>query len=215
MGYINFLSGLFEEGRGAVSKFAPLPDEAVRSGDEFIAKYELVYRSSLPGDAPRFVAPAARWAAISFFRACQFAVYREVAEPSLKQEFDTPFSATGSPDVHYSVDMIFRYLPDLNRFAGSAAEHDPLLGYLNQWAMAWPLSSVGMDGIGEVKIDGFAECPSLMQLYADRVIVTGDESRLMDPRVREVVQMALGMFPSLDERIGEAMKKYAIEEIAP
>jgi len=212
MRYVDFLSCLFEDGRITVPEVSPLTDEVVRTGDALIAEYERVYRTEMPSEAPRLVRPAARWAGTRFFRACQAAVYRDVSEETLKEELGEPFGEPAVPDVHYSVDLVFRYLPDFSKFASSAAEHDPLLEYLHQWAKAWPLSSVGMSGIGEVAIDGFAASASLMQLYVDRVIATCDESRLSDIRVRDVVRATLGMFGGLNERISTALEEYDSQE---
>ena len=101
--------------------------------------------------------------------------------------------------------MVFRYLPDLTRFARSAAEADPLVEHLRRWARKWPLSSVGMPGVEEVSVDGFADSPGLMRLYADRVIATGDTSRLNDPRACQAVSSALGMYEALGGRVAAAL----------
>jgi hypothetical protein len=208
MGHCQFLRDLFEDGRVTVPDYAPLADEVVRAGDELIAKYEQVYRLEMPGTAPRFVVAAGCWAGTQFFHACQFAVYRDVGAETLNDELNMPFGEPFSGDVHYSVDLVFRYLPELAKFAVSAAEHDPLLGHLDRWATEWPLSSVGMSGIEDVAIDGFVDNSSLMQLYADRIIATGDMSRLRCDAVRQVMRRALGMYPELDRGISTALSEH-------
>ncbi len=207
MGYCQFITDLFEDGRVTVPEVSPLTDEEVSAGDEVIAEYERVCRMELPGTAPQFVEAAGRWAGTRLFRACQFAVYRDFGEETLKEELEVPYSETNSPNVHYTVDLVFRYLPDLAKFAGSAAEQDPLLGHLYRWAQEWPLSSVGMSGVDEVMIDGFADNSSLMLLYADRIIATGDKTRLSCAAVRHVVQRALGMFSDLAQGITVALSE--------
>jgi hypothetical protein len=213
MGYVNFISGLLADGRVTVPPYAPLVDNEIGAGDRLIEEFESVYRLSMPLAAPRLVASAARWGAVQFFRGCQFAVYRDCGAELLSQELGAQYSGPVTPDTHYSVDLFFRFLPDLGRFAGSASAHDPLLDYLFRWGRDWPLSSVGMSGIGETSVAGFAENASLLQLYVDRVLAEGDESRLADRRVREGVHNSLGMFADLHPEISRALKKYARQEV--
>ena len=131
---------------------------------------------------------------------------------ALEEELnDLPLSVA-SPETHYSVDLVFHYLPDLMRFARSAAAADPLVEHLRRWARKWPLSSVGIEGVDDVSIDGFADSPGLMRLYADRVIAAGDTSRLSDPRVRQAVGGALGMYEDLGGRMAAALSSYQSKE---
>jgi len=110
------------------------------------------------------------------------------------------------------VDLTFRYLPDLAKLARSASERDPLLAHIVRWAVDWPLSSVGMVGIGPVQIDNLAKDRCLLKLYVDRVIARGDKSRLCDPRVREAAQQAIGLFPELAANMASACAGDAIPE---
>ena len=215
MGYCEFLTGLFEDGRVTVPEVSPLMDEELRAGDDVIAEYERVHRLEMPGAAPQFIAPAGRWAGTRFFRACQFTVYRDVGEETLNKELAIEYREPISPDVHYSVDVIFRYLPDITRFAVSAAEKDPLVAHLYRWARQWPLSSVGMSGIDNVDIVSFADNSSLLRLYADRIICSGDKSRLSHEVVRGVVRSALGIYPDLAQGIAAALSEYDDEEVTP
>lgn len=212
MGYREFLTGLFEDGRVTVPEVAPLLDEEVRAGDDVIAEYERVYRVEMPGTPLQFSAAAARWAGTRFFRACQFAVYRDVGEEAINEELGIPYGEPVSPNIHYSVDLVFRYLPDITKFAGSAAEQDPLLDHLYGWARQWPLSSVGMSEIDKVEIDCFADDASLLRLYVDRVIATRDETRLSHDRVRQMVQGSLGLFPELAQEIASTLSEYDVQD---
>jgi hypothetical protein len=103
----------------------------------------------------------------------------------------------GSPSyqaasLHYSVDLIFRFLPDLMRLARSDAENDPLLAYLRQWAVAWPLSSVGIPDVTPASIEPIVNHRCLMNMYRDRIIARKDRSRRGDPRIEEAVAQAVG-----------------------
>ena len=72
-----------------------------------------------------------------------------------------------------------------------------------------------MSEIGEVRVDDIADHPALLQLYGDRVVATGDVSRLADARVRDAVQANLGMYPQLAPKIDAALKEYDVEETTP
>lgn len=201
MAFVDFLCSLFEDGRVTVPNFDELSDEVLRSGDGVIARYEAIHRVEMPGDAPPLVDTAARWAAVRFYRACQFAVNRDADEDLLNEELGVPLNDQRTPSVHYSVDLLLQYLPDLFALARSAAEHDPLVAHLQQWAREWPLSSVGMAAVDNISIEPILADASLTQLYLDRVIAKGDESRLTNLRIRKGVQASVGMHTRLAKRL--------------
>lgn len=207
MGYPQFLENLFEDGRVVVSEIRPISAEELREGDEILAGFDCRNRLELPAPVPQFQKAAGRWAAEKFFLACQFAVYRDEPAETVDEKLSGSLKGPIASEDHYSVDLVFRYLPDLMRFAASAAEEDPLVGHLRGWAQEWPLSSVGMPEVKDVAIEGFATHPSLLQLYADRIIATGDTSRLSDLRAREAVQASLGLYPDLAPTINAALKQ--------
>lgn len=202
-----FLEQLFEESRVTVSSPEPLSADETRAADATLAALEAVYRLDLPGEAPPLVPAAARWAATSLFQACQFVAFRNAGEEMIAAALGTPKpteaaihaqkNGLGGPScnaaaLHYSVDLTFRFLPDLTRLARSDAENDPLLGYLRQWASDWPLSSVGLADVTPSSIEPIANHPCLLGMYCDRIIARKDRSRLGDPRVNEAVQQAVG-----------------------
>ena len=215
MGYCRFLENLLEDGRVTVSEIAPISAEELEVGDEILRRFEGEYRLELPGTVPELQVAASRWAAVNVFRTCQFAVFRDEPVEAIDKELSHSIDNPITPEVHYSVDVVFRYLPDLMQFASSATDNDPLIGHLQRWACEWPLSSVGMSEIGEVRVDDIADHPALLQLYGDRVVATGDVSRLADARVRDAVQANLGMYPQLAPKIDAALKEYDVEETTP
>jgi len=209
MAYYKFLKDLLADGRVTVPEFSPLEDHDVAAGDQVIAEYERQNRLEMPGSAPRFVAATSRWAGIRFFRACQFVVHRDIGVETLIEELSVPYGEPVSPDVHYSVDLIFRFLPDVAKLTSGIAENDPLLDHLEGWARQWPLSSVGMPGVDDAQIRGFEDNASLMRLYADRIIARNDKLRLSHKGARHAVRAALGMFPDdLAAGISDALLQY-------
>lgn len=217
--YPEFLTSLFEQGRACVGRLAPIDADQIAAANQVLCRYEAIDRMQAPGEAPAFILPAASWAAQQFYRACQLAVFRQHNDEDVRRELDHPFAGAHDAAAHYSVDLVFRYLPDLFRLASINAEHDPLLEILRGWAREWPLSSVGLvdraasgaDRTLDVAV--ILEDPCLRILYADRVVLTGDASRLADPRVAEQVRAALGIHPALAAAIHPSLRKQlAIEK---
>ena len=136
-----------------------------------------------------------------FYRACQFVAFRDADEEVIAKTLTMACPEGEPPAVHYSVDLTFRFLPSLVKLAQSAAQDDPLLMHFDRWAMAWPLSSVGMTVPGPVQISPWTHDPCLLGLYVDRVIARGDATRLGDPIVREAVQQAIGPFSELAPKL--------------
>ncbi len=202
MMYPEFLETLFEDGRLSVAPPETLAEDELAAGDVVLARFEQLGRLEMPGEPPQFAPQAGRWAAVGFYRACQFAVYRDVEAASVAAALGQTYAGAMSPAVHYSVDLTMRYLPDLLRFAASAAEDDPLVAQLRRWACAWPLSSVGIAELDTVSIAGFSDDAGLLLLYADRVLAAADRSRMGDPLVQAAVSKALGKYPELGGPLG-------------
>lgn len=198
----DLLSELFEHGRVGVSQPGELGEDELLRADALLAEQELYVRRDFPGAAPLWSPPAARWAAVMFYRACQLAVYRElqvesyVAAPGPPAP-ERPADGACLASVHYSVDLVFRFLPDLQRLAHGVARQDPLLERIAQWGRDWPLSSVGMKDLVPQHVDGLVAHPGLLRYYADRVIARRDASRLQHEQVRAAVRQALGLYDAL------------------
>lgn len=204
MRYSEFLAALFEDGRVSVPELAPLDETELSAGDAFLADFEHVYRSEMPLGIPEFVASAGRWAATRFYQACQCAVFRDIDAEVVGTLLSDPPPAPRSAEVHYSVDLTFRFLPDLATFVGTAAAKDPLLDVLKRWAAEWPLSSVGMRDIHGIETGVIVRSSALTRVYVDRVISRGDTSRLSDVAVRDAVNASLGLYPELAEGMSRA-----------
>jgi hypothetical protein len=195
---VNWIVELTETGRVRV----PRPGELSPSEREGLAKaiadWDAVARLDLAG-APALDAAAAAWAAVTLYRACQYLVYRDADAEEVRAGLAEPCPSPASAAVFYSVDLMFRYLRDLVALSRGIAEQDPLVEALLRLAREWPLSSVGVRGVGEgkVEVSGFIEHPCLRRLYADRILAAADVSRLGDPRVKDAVREAIGGHPEL------------------
>ncbi|MBI1246249.1 hypothetical protein GC197_00205 [bacterium] len=197
MGYSQFLEILLSEGRAVVPEMESIREESRVEAARIIAHYEAIWRRDLPRSLPAMNPAAANWAAEKLFRACQFLIYRDADEGAMQSALQGNCPVVPSPESHYSVDLTFRFLPDVEKSARAASGKDPLVDTLRSWAINWPLSSVGMPNLGELNIAGFAGNCGLMQVYADRILATKDQSRLADPRVKQHVLVSVGAYPEL------------------
>jgi hypothetical protein len=99
--------------------------------------------------------------------------------------------------VDWSVDLVLRHLPRLFQMARHLSNADPLVQQMKQIAAAWPLSSAGITGLENLQLDFFIAQPALRRLYADRVLASGDVSRLGDARLDDLLRADLGMHREL------------------
>lgn len=199
-----FLSELFDHGRvrvappdAAESSAAGNSADADQAVQNVLADRDAAVRTDFPGEAPPPDFAVALWAARQFHRACQFALYRDLPAEAMAAAFAEPCPAAPHASRHYSVDLVFRFLPDLYRLARSASSEDPLCEQLRRWADAWPLSSVGMRDANPADVGPILEHRGLLKLYVDRIIAREDAGRLTVAPVRAAVRAALGAFAEL------------------
>lgn len=198
-----YLSALFEHGCVRVPPIRNLTESDYRDADELLQAFDEAYRQEMPGSPPPLCLASARWAAVQLFRACQYLIFRDVNAATVSAELSKPCPVDGrgaphvSPAVHYSVDLTFRFLPDLMRLARAAAQNDVLVAQIAEWARAWPLSSVGMADNGSVNMEGIVQHPGLLAMYVDRVLARRDRSRMTDERVLAEMRRAVGPFDRL------------------
>lgn len=196
MGLDIFLSQLLESGNVVVLPDA-LSDEDLAAGRVKLAEMDRLTRLELPGDPPPLDTDSAAWAAGVFYRLCQLLAYREMPAEAIKPLVEQPCPKPISPAVAYSVDLVFRYLPDLLSLASGLAPGDPLVEAIKTLCRRWPLSSVGVADLGQINVEAFIDNPSLRQLYVDRIMDRGDASRVNDPRVRAAMRASLGLYEDL------------------
>jgi hypothetical protein len=204
MTFAEFLQQLFAEGRVAVPEPAELAKDELRAALQVLQTQDQHYRLEMPGDAPEFDREAAIWAAAQFYRGCQLAVFRDAGEEAIEKLAKTTLEKWEEPSVHYSVDLTFRFLPDLVRIVHAVAADDPLGKLLMTWCRRWPLSSVGVKGVGEVEIGPIVDSPSLMTIYVDRILAREDAERMVSEPVRRAVRQALGLYSALAPKMAAA-----------
>jgi len=197
MDYCQFLETLLGEGRASVPPLGPISAEQKGAAKEVLDRYQRLWRQECPSPVPEFHPAAAAWAAEQFCLACQFAIFRDADQQTIQAALSQSPPGDKTAGDHYSVDLVFRFLPDLVKFVHSASSDDPLEKILRLWAQEWPLSSVGIDGTEVTNLQPLYDSPGLMALYVDRILALGDRTRLADDQVREHVLAAVGMYPDL------------------
>jgi len=193
-----FLRDLAETGKPILHGAEPLPATGVA---ELLREWDGEARLRVAGRAPEFDPEWGRWGARVFVRLCQYLVFRELDEEQLSDDRErlAPPSGFVKPSAIWSVDVTFRFLPDLEHLARRAAERDPLLEWMGSLAAEWPLSSVGMSETepDPARVDRILADPVLRLLYLERISARKDFARLEGDGVREAFAAAGGEVPEL------------------
>lgn len=207
-----FLTSLLGEGRVRVDpafdssgRLLTIPSAELDAAFEILCRFESEFRQELPAQPPAVIRSAAMWGLTSVQRACSMLTYRDFDAEQVVAALNDPCPENDSPATAYSVDLTFRFLPDLVRLARAASPEDPLVHALQRWAQQWPLSSVGMSGIVVEHAPGWLTDPCLRQLYVDRILLEQDESRLADPGTREVIRESIGRHSELSPKLADLL----------
>lgn len=159
---------------------------------DVLREWEARWREEVADVAPAFDAAAAGWAARMFWRASQFLMDREPGEDVVRRVLAEVCPRARGAGADYSVDLVFRFLPDLLRLAEQRAPQDALTEILRGWALEWPLSSAGVAvGTATVSAEVLAH-PALRRLYLDRIFACGAKDRLNEPGLRRWIEADAG-----------------------
>ena len=179
-----FLTELFDHGRVHVE---PLRSTTWRrTAIDAIAVLRDADRRSrlhLPTGVPPVDFDLALMAATQFADGCRLLV--DYRQNDLADEVAKRLASLrpGGATAAVSVDLTFRYLPDLIRLAITADADGPLARALSTMAETWPLSSVGAPGTTASLPAEVWSVPALRMLYCDRVISRRDIERAAHPLV--------------------------------
>jgi hypothetical protein len=179
------------EGRASVSAQASPVDDA--DALPLLQQLDAFARAELALELPAFSPNAALWGARLFHQLCRFVVCRDIAEDAIKSACNSACPEPRSPQTDWSVDLTLHHLPNLFQLARHLSNADPLVEQMKKIAAEWPLPSVGIKGLENLKLDSFIEHPGLRRLYADRIISAQDTTRLGDPRLDDLLRADLGV----------------------
>lgn len=192
---------LFETGEVALARSAARSN--VDEERMFLSGAELVWRANIAGKPPKFDTVIAHTASRVLLALCQAVIYRETEIHDLTKLLSETNLPTGpahsdDPSAHYSVDLLFRFLPQVIQRAKRISESDALIPLMLDVLRPWPLSSIGVRELCPP-----VSCPSLQpilcnkslwRMYVDRIISKQDIERLQHSEARAAVASAIGPF---------------------
>lgn len=187
-----FIQDIIQQGKVIVDgKITPFSEEDIQLATQRLQAYYDHQQQELTATVPAFHATAAVWAACFLYRAVQLVMLRDLGEEAVNSLL-TPFDGEISPETILSVDLSFRYLPNLMGLAKGLAPEDVLVKRMEQAAILWPFSSVGMKVEGDMHIEVIMNNTCLRRTYIDRIIEARDSKRCNNLQVKEYIQEALG-----------------------
>ncbi len=171
----DFLSRLLHEG-SVVFREAPAPLPAAGASHHALSLLTQAFervRLDVAGPEIAFDPGAAGEAAEFVRQACWAMVCRTERVQDLGRRLVLRTSpAKASPSTHLSIDLIFRFLPQVLHRARGIDPGDALVTMIADALRAWPLSGVLAD-LDEAPLDpkalGFGGHPGLLLLYAERL----------------------------------------------
>ena len=203
---LDFVKQLYTTGRVRLPSSEPSSLAELHAALQWLGESESNWREHLPRLPPPLEKEALQWSVQNLYRAAQLAVFRHLGPHEVERLKENPSPDRQSPSAVYSVDLVFRFLPDLTRIVAGMNAEDPLVEILRDWACRWPLSSVGMPEVREIDIEPILHDACLRGVYADRILETEDTSRLSDPRVLELIRGVLGAYPELSPGVSEYLQ---------
>jgi hypothetical protein len=189
-----FIQDIIQHGKVVVEgTVTPFTDEDVQTAVQRLHEHYEQQKRELTGTVPAFDAAAAIWAAGFLYRAVQLVMLRDLGEETVNGLL-TPYEGAISPEAILSVDLSFRYLPNLVGLAKGLAPEDALVKRLHEAAVQWPFSSVGMKLDEELNNDVIMNNTCVRRAYIDRIITARDIKRCNNTQVNEYIQEALGHY---------------------
>jgi hypothetical protein len=189
---VQFIQDIFQQGKVIVSgQVIPFTEEDAQLALQCLREQYNYRAQELTSSIPAFHAEAALWAAGFLYRAVQLTMLRDQGEEAVNKLL-TPFNGPVSPETILSVDLSFRYLPNLLGLAKGLAPDDVLVKRLQEAAIQWPFSSVGMKVNGNMDPDAIMSNTCLRRVYIDRIIEARDSKRCNNVPVNESIKEALG-----------------------
>lgn len=193
----NFLKQLAQEGKAAIEHdVTPFDADDVKNAADFLQNIYQNDSLDMPDVPPQYAPTAAVWAAQFLYYALQCTVFRNLDAQTVENLLKK-YPEEATPEAIYSVDLTFRYLPDLFKLAKGLAPDDILVQILRENAHFWHFSTVGMDVGNTTTHATILAHPSLRLAYIDRIIQCRDIKRVNSDGIKELVQTALGDYSVL------------------
>ena len=194
MQLVQFIQDIIQQGKVIVDgQIVPFTNQDIQQATEFLHEQYNRQALELTGMVPTFHPESAVWSAHFLYRAVQLVMLRDLGEEAVNGLL-TPFHGPVSPETILSVDINFRYLPNLLGLAKGLAPEDVLVKRLQEAAVQWPFSSVGMKVEENMDIEVIMNNACLRRAYIDRIIAARDGKRCNNNLVNEHIKEALGNY---------------------
>lgn len=197
MQLVQFIQDIIQQGKVIVDgQVIPFTNEDIQQATQLLHEQYNRQALELTGMVPAFHPEAAVWAAHFLYRSVQLVMLRDLGEEAVNGLL-TPFHGPVSPETILSVDISFRYLPNLLGLAKGLAPEDVLVKRLQEAAAQWPFSSVGMKVESNLDIEVIMNNTCLRSAYIDRIIAARDAKRCNNILVNEHINEALGDYATV------------------
>lgn len=206
---LGFVSALWQTGRVAVPNVGEgaVPARELGGALMLLSDLEFEGRGGLPGEVPSFSREAAEWGLMRLYRASSLLLHREESGERLAEVLGGSYPGARTASVHYSVDLSFRFLPDLFEMARELSPDDRLCGILKKWGEEWPVSGVGIapENLSAVMWDEWWGNDCLRMMFLERVCDRRAMEWLGEERVARGIEEMIGGFPELAVEMGREL----------
>jgi MoxR-vWA-beta-propeller ternary system domain bpX4 len=163
-----FLKRLFEKGEVVLRERPHLDQRGRVPVIEYLTQVHNDLVLEVAGPALSFDEPTALAAAEVTWRACWFLVSHDEPDNVVEAQVQMPAVAAAAA-THFSADLTFRFLPQVQSRANAKSPTDVLSMQLETLMRSWPLSGV-LSGVTEEPVTSpeFDEHRGLLMLYAER-----------------------------------------------
>jgi hypothetical protein len=167
--FTDLIHGLLHDGSLHLREPPRLTDGERESVLALLANAFADYRLDIAGPPIAFAPDTALHAAVWLARSCWFLLHRDEPEEVVKRSLAAPPDPHTAAE-HLSVDLVFRYLPQIHRRARAANPKDPLTirveEILRRFALSGVLADMDEPPLAAVEL---AAHPGLLLLYAERL----------------------------------------------
>ncbi|MEO1435137.1 MAG: hypothetical protein AAFV80_06335 [Bacteroidota bacterium] len=146
------------------------------------------------GTLPNFDSEAALWAAETVYLSAQLILHRKTEAyhlPKLLMAFEGPVH----PGSVLSVDLVFRFLPDLIQELEKLSDEDPLVPILQQRLQEWPFSGIRyLNTWPDDDLSVLFQEKGLRLQLIDRLVKYKNHRLLTDSKIRTLVEAEFGWY---------------------
>ena len=192
--FLNTIKHLFEHEEVLlfqdISKISKSEKENVSEFLKSIYKEEVL---AFPFDAPELDVNAAVWASEFVYKTAQLILYREDSPDDLSKVLpEEDFVVT--PSTLVSVDLCFRFIPDLWRELKLIDSEDELVPILEKQLRKWHYSAISTNLEIEEDWNSIKESVCLTQLYVNRVIRYKNKKLAKIPWINHEITAHIGLY---------------------